>query len=205
MTRLLRCRAAVSELAALFDAKADAAFSWHPTIWPGEPAPVVTANGKNRHLRVLRWGLPEDVFIKAAADVRRGTLFAREIAGDRASPLLLDKLERCLIVVEDVAYPQGEGGQRPRSWLGLWATPLSAWAGLCVPDPAIGGFAGILTAANARAEPVTKTMPILLHPSEWAAWLSGVALHDLDTAYDSDAFYLERTPELWASGHLAAG
>ncbi|KEZ19470.1 hypothetical protein CP98_01991 [Sphingobium yanoikuyae] len=202
MTSLLRCRAAVSEMATLFDAKAERGLDWHPTIWPGEAAPVVIAKETGRHLRVLRWGLPEDVCVKATADAKRGTLFAREIAGGFSSPLLLNRLKRCLIVVEDVAYPQGQAGQRTRSWLGLWDRPLSAWAGLCVSDPATRGFAGFLTAANARAEPVTRTMPVLLHPSEWEAWLSGAALHQLDTAYDSDAFYLERTPEIWASGHL---
>lgn len=202
MTLLIRCRAAVSEIATLFGARPDPDLTWFPTIWPGEKAIVVTRGTEGRHLRALPWGLPQDPISEARGDRPRTTLFAREIAGDSRAPLRLDLLERCLITVEDFAYPTSETGHRTRSWFGLWDVPICAWAGLCLADPATGGFAGLLTAANARAEPVSRTMPIVLPPTQWEAWLAGAALHALDTAYDSDAFYLERTPELWASGRL---
>lgn len=60
----------------------------------------------------------------------------------------------------------------------------------------------MLTAANARADAVSRTMPILLPPSQWEAWLTGASLHALEQAYETDAFYLERTSELWGSGQM---
>ncbi|WP_298195212.1 hypothetical protein [Novosphingobium sp.] len=203
MTSLLRCRAAVSEMAFLFDATADPGLTWFPTIWPGEKAIIVTRRAHGRHLCALFWGLPRGPISEARGDRPRTTLFAREIAGDNRVPLGLDLLERCLIVVEDFGYATGEKGHRTRSWFGLWDEPICAWAGLCLPDPASGGFAGMLTAANPYADPVSRTMPIVLPPSQWEGWLAGAALHRLEQSYDSDAFYLERTPELWASGRLA--
>ncbi|CCW19398.1 protein of unknown function DUF159 [Sphingobium indicum BiD32] len=202
MTHLIRCRAAASEIATLFDAKPDPALDWLPTIWPGEKAIVVTSGARGRHLHALPWGLPRDPISRTRGDRPRTTLFAREITGNSRAPLGLDLLERCLIAVEDVAYPIGEKGHRTRSWLGLWDVPICAWAGLCSPDPATGGFAGMLTVANACADPVSQTMPILLPPSQWDAWLAGASLLALEQAYDNDAFYLERTPEVWASGDV---
>ncbi|MBB3862457.1 putative SOS response-associated peptidase YedK [Novosphingobium hassiacum] len=125
MTRLIRCRAAVSEMAKLFDARPDPGLSWRPTIWPGEKAIVVIEGAQGRQLRALSWGLPQDALSKARGDGVRTTLFAREIAGDN-SPLGLGLLERCLIAAEDFAYPQGETGQRTRSWFGLWDVPICA-------------------------------------------------------------------------------
>lgn len=203
MTCLIRCRAATSEIAALFEARPDPGLVWFPTIWPGDKAPVITTGGKERRIHALNWGLPENIFIQPRPPGQRGTLFAREITGGRHSPILLEQLERCLIAVEDMAYPHGEEDERMRCWLGLWDTPIAAWAGLCLADAQDGGFAGLLTTANARADPVSRTMPILLAPSQWEAWLSGAALHALDAAYDIDAFYLERTPELWGSGRVS--
>lgn len=199
MTSLIRCRGAVSEIAALFHAVPDAGLDWRPHSWPGEPTLVVAQDKDVRRLRSLPWGLPQGLFVTDRPREQRGTLFARESVDGRDGLIDSGTLTRCLIVAEAFAYPAGDAGQRVRSWAGLWDEPLCAWAGVCeLGDES--GFAGLLTASNALVGRVSRHMPILLRPKERDTWLAGVPLHAIDGVYEEAAWFLEPSDEAWSSG-----
>lgn len=201
MTNLLRCRGAVSEIANLFAANADPGLNWRPTIWPGETVLIVTADGDGRRLRTVPWGLPENSFAQARPKAQRTGIFSRHLAkrdGDLIQP---EHLERCLIVIEAFAYPDGPSGKRTRSWAGLWDEPLCAWAGVWSRTGTQVGCAGVLIPSNALISRVSPHQPWLL-PDGHDTWLANASEAAIYHDYPDDAWYLERTSEAWSSGEL---
>nr|WP_053000233.1 SOS response-associated peptidase family protein [Sphingomonas sp. Y57] len=152
MPGLYRCRASASEIAKLFEAETPSDLSWSPMSWPGAPGLVVRAHGDSRRVETMRWGLapgnaPPGMPSKAAEIATVRDLLAPAAFG-HALPT-----ERCLIVVEAFAFPDGDKGARTRTWFGLWDQPLFAWAGLCRRESGKGwGFVGAITTPNALSE-----------------------------------------------------
>jgi putative SOS response-associated peptidase YedK len=114
------------------------------------------------------------------------------------------RVQRCLIVLDSFALPDGPKGLRTRSWFGLWDEPLFAWAGMLGKIEGVGlGFVGALTKANELVKRVAPSMPAILCPDDYQRWLFG---SDRDVtllakeAFDPDAMWLEQTDELWTSG-----
>lgn len=202
MTSLLRCRASLSEIAALFEAQAPGPLAWTPAIWPGEAVLIVVVAGGRRRIESVRWGLPASAFAdRKRPKARRGTLFSRDLMGATGTLDEPGALRRCLIVLEDFAYPGGPPGRRTRTWVGLWDAPLIAWAGVCSQAGPPAGCAGLLAPANERVGEVSRTMPVLLPPSDHAGWLEGPGwLLSATPIAEDAAFYVEPTDELWSSG-----
>ncbi|WP_145200068.1 SOS response-associated peptidase family protein [Sphingobium sp. B2] len=202
MTKLIRCRGGLAEIASAFDAQPASALHWHGDIWPGERALVVTSCDGGRRLDMLEWGLPSSCFVTGDRHEHRETVFARDLAPRSGSLVAPDLLTRCLIVVEAVAYPVGDAGGRTRAWAGLWDEPLAAWAGVCAADVS-SGCAGILIPANSLIAQVSGHMPMLLQRHDWQDWLEGRSpAWDLGPAYPLSAWYLEQWGESWSTGIL---
>jgi len=204
MSNLIRCRGSASEIAARFDAGPVRDLAWRSHIWPGEAGLVVLLDQQTRALQTLIWGLPAQGFVKRHPLRERIGLFARDLVdGGRVRDP--DMLTRCLIIIEDVAYPDGPLGARTRSYAGLWDMPLCAWAGLCICREGDNGFAGLLIPANALVARVSAHMPLLLPQEAWQPWLEGEALHALSGVYAEQDWYLEPSGENWsnlaAAGH----
>ena len=200
MTNLIRCRGAVSEIATLFDAEPDPDLLWAPTIWPGEHVLAVTASAGSRRLQTIPWGLPAELFLEPKSPSHRATIFARDLIGRNGGLVAPDLLERCLIIIEACASPEGEDGQQTRTWSGLWDEPLVAWAGLCRLEADEPGCAGLLTPANPLIGRVSGHMPFLLTPEGQAAWLDGCSPLVLPPSWSDGAWYLERSDERWSNG-----
>ena len=200
MTSLIRARGSLEEISTLFAAKPNGDLVWRPWTWPGEAALVVTQSGDGaRWLQSMLWGLPETAFPSAPSLASRGVFYSRDMmprGGRIASP---GNLQRCLIVMEACAYPAGETTRRTRAWAGLWDEPLCAWAGLCSVEGA-GGWAGLLMPANSLLERVTSNMPALLDLADQALWLEGASPLALSLNYSQEAWYLEPSDEVWATG-----
>lgn len=197
MTALLRSRGAASEMSLLFDALPDADLHWRESSWVGDPVPVVLVENEQRRLATRTWGLPAGSFAHPIAAKRRGTLYPRDLSPSASRLCDPRGFQRCLIIVESFAYPDGPEGRCTRSWFGLWDEALTAWAGLCTPD---GQCAGILARANERVEPYSATMPLLLAPADREGWLAGAGFLALRADYDSADFYRENLGERWSTG-----
>lgn len=200
MTALLRCRGAVSEMQALFGAEPCGNPTWKPLIWPGEQVIAITERDGRHTIETSTWGLPATAFIDPGRSrARRAILFPREFRADAGALVDPGELERCLIVLESFAYPDGLARQRTRAWAGLWDQPLVGWAGLCTPDGQ--GCAGILVLANPLIERVSRHMPLLSRPEAHGAWLGGSAtILSMATFTEEADFYLEHTSERWSTG-----
>lgn len=198
MTSLIRCRGSATEIAVTFDAVAEPDLEWRPTAWPGEQVLMVTSKGSQRRLRTGSWGLSPTAFLQPTPQPLRGVVFARDLASANTRLVASHSLERCLIIVEDFAYPTGEPGRRTRAWAGLWDEPVSAWAGLCTADGLC--CAGVVSPANALIARVSSTMPLLLSQKSAEQWLEARAgLLSLADAYLETDYYLEPSDERWAN------
>ncbi|MCP1469363.1 putative SOS response-associated peptidase YedK [Sphingobium sp. OAS761] len=190
----------MSEMQALFGAEPCGKPAWEPLIWPGEPVVAVTERNGRRMIDTQAWGLPAAAFVDSdRSRAHRAILFPRELRADAGALVDPGELERCLIVLESFAYPDGPGGQRTRAWAGLWEQPLVGWAGFCVPGGQ--GCAGLLVLANPLIERASRHMPLLLRPDGHDAWLDGSATILSVAAVTEEAdFFLERTDERWSTG-----
>lgn len=200
MTKLIRCRASLSEVATTFDAEPVSRLEWRSEIWPGEEVLVVTLEQGHRRLDAMRWNLPAGAFRAGDGLGHRGTVYSRDLASMSSTLVAPQLLLRCLIVIEAFAYPDGRAGARTRAWGGLWDEPLAAWAGLCAPEPE-SGCAGLLIPSNPLIGEVSPHMPFLLPARDRQAWLEGASpAWDLGPAFTDSAWYLERTGETWSTG-----
>lgn len=190
----------MSEMMALFGAEPCAVPTWEPLIWPGEPVLAITETAGLRMIAAQAWGLPAAAFVDTGRSrARRAILFPRELRADAGALADPSELERCLIVLEAFAYPDGAAGQRTRTWAGLWDQSLVGWAGFCAPGGR--GCAGILVMANPLIERVSRHRPLLLHPDGYGAWLDGSAtILSVATVTEEADFFLEHTDERWSTG-----
>ena len=199
MPSLYRCRTSLSEVAALFGTTPPARADWSAELWPGRTGLVVRRDGEERRIEAMRWGanLPE-----GPADFprhRRTALWFRELWPAHAHWLAPDA--RCLIVVESFALSDGPAGARTRTWYGFDDPPLLAWAGVWTASAGVAGFAGFLV-SGAHPVPATATMPAIVLPDEFDAWLGGdmsIAGRIARQQRAHDAMYREPTEAPWGA------
>lgn len=198
MTRLYRCRANRSELAALFDCEASQRLEWGSMQWPGLAAPVVCETNGMRQLELMSWGLPRPD--GEAGDSLRST--ERDFHGRLAFHDKAETPGRCIIPADSFAVPDGEEGRRTRTWFGLWDEPIFGWGGLWRwTTYGKRGFVGATTEANAIIGRVATSMPVILSESQFETWLSGELVDVMRLWRDMrlpEDFWMEQTEEIWA-------
>lgn len=200
MTKLIRCRGALSEIANHFSATPSAALRWTPTIWPGEDVLIATNAPGGPQIELARWQLPASCFTSAEPADRRSNLFARDLVPGAGRLLDADNLVRCLIIVEDVAYPTKDRDAVTRTWVGAWDEPYIAWAGVCAPSAGKLHCAGLLVLATGLIAQAAANMPYFLPRASWASWLAGDPGHAMPAHFEEQAYYLEPSDEDWSSG-----
>lgn len=199
MPSLYRCRTSLGEVAALFAATPPPRADWSAELWPGCTGLVIRRDGEERRIEAMRWGanLPE-----GAADFprhRRPALWFRQLWPAHAH--LLAPEARCLIIVEDFALPDGPEGARTRTWYGFDDPPLFAWAGVWTASAGGAGYAGFLVPGGAPA-PAASTMPAIVLPEDYDAWLGGdmrIAGRIARQQRAHDAMYREPTEAPWGA------
>jgi putative SOS response-associated peptidase YedK len=203
MTSLYRCRGSAEEIRDIFGCRVERGFTWSPLVRPNGHGVIITAEQPGLHPERLaqrvRWGC------RGLPDARRQEIWADfNPFGDHLFADGPESRQRCLIVLDSFAFPDGPKGQRTRSWFGLWDEPMFAWAGVCGEIDSLGtAFVGALTQANSLVKRVSSFMPTILAPEDHEAWLSGnerQAALRARTAFDPEAMWLEQSDELWTSG-----
>jgi putative SOS response-associated peptidase YedK len=199
VTALYRCRGSADEIRNLFDCNVERGFTWSPFMRPGRDGVVIVREGPHRVAWNVRWG-----FQGMASQDRRDIWSDFNPMGDHLFGRDPGRVQRCLIVLDSFALPDGPKGLRTRSWFGLWDEPLFAWAGVIGEIDRLGSaFVGAMTSANELVKRVAPSMPAILAPDDYQRWLFG---SDRDVtllakeAFDPDAMWLEQTDELWTSG-----
>lgn len=200
MPTLYRCRVARSELADQFGAEVPERLDFRPTVWPGGTGLVIRTEGDRRIAEPMRWGLPmARVDGKPSARDPVTLLFSRHLVAAAEQP---DPLQRCLIVLDSFALPDGEAGRRTRTWFAMWEEPLFAWAGICGREPDGWRYAGLAVPANPLVARVGPHMPMMIARPGYADWLHAPieqAIWDMEVVAEAE-MVMEPTDELWTSG-----
>lgn len=147
----------------------------------------------------MRWGVTRPhLWFDPPEKKPRTTYWLRELWPDEKS--LLEPAQRCLIVMDSYALPDGPAGARTRTWHGYDERPVFAWAGVWREGRGGAGFAGLVVDGAPPLDP-QRTMPLLIAPSDYDSWLSA----DLLTAVrlirsDADPLmYREPTEQPWGA------
>lgn len=210
MSRLYTVMAGVAEISAQFGAEVPAATSVPAETIEGNLGLVVLENGGRRLLKLLSWGFP-----RLTTEMRlRGDPPGRiGLVADLTNPLweqlVVEPCYRCLIPLTHFANPNGDPGEKTRSWFSVKGEPLLAWAGFCRNTPEFGPvYAGMTMTANAAVEPYNDRMPVLLAPDEYDRWLHGsiqdVIAFQFRPPIAAERMVLEHTDDRWKSGKRPA-
>jgi len=210
MSRLYAVASNVMDISAHFAAEPPVNLKVPSETVEALPGLVVFERNGQRHLRLMDWGFP-----RLTREMReRGDLPGRiGLVADLTNPLweqlVVDQRYRCLIPLSHFANPNGDPGEKTRTWFSVDRQPLVAWAGFCRNVPGYGPvYAGMTMTANAVVEPYNDRMPVLLDPHEYDRWLHG-SIQDVIGFQFRAPLAAERTKvlhtdDLWRSGKLPA-
>lgn len=171
MTSLYRLDAPAAAIAAAFDAEAGDDPWTGDYVAPARPAPVIVSDGRGGSRRFLRprlWGVPP------SPQGDRPVTSVRNLS----SPFWIGTLRhaelRCLIPVTAFAEWSGTAGARRQHWFSVPSRPIFACAGILRQGEDWPCFAMLTTDPNrlvGHHQP--QGMPVILHPKDYAIWLSG--------------------------------
>lgn len=154
-------------------------------VAPTQPvATVRLAAGGKRELAFMRWGLVPSWANDASMGARMINARAETVTD---KPAFRDafRRRRCLVPVDGFYEWREEDGRRQPFRIGMKGGGVFAFAGLWerwtakAPTPALGVAAGesvetvtiVTTEANDKLRPIHERMPVILPPSDHAAWL----------------------------------
>ncbi|MCL1465764.1 SOS response-associated peptidase [Argonema galeatum] len=146
-------------------------------IAPTQPVPtvLVDSDDKNRHLKMLRWGLipswAKDIKIGAKLINARAETVAEKPAFRSAF-----KRRRCLILADGFYEWQEQEGKKQPFYFRLQDGKPFAFAGLWErwekgEDEAIASCTILTTESNELMGPIHDRMPVILDPKDYDKWL----------------------------------
>lgn len=206
MSRLHSVTASVTEVAAFLGAEPAAGLTVPSETIEGHDGLVMHAAGGKRRLRLMRWGFPR---LTREMRLRGDEAGIIGLVADLTNPmweqLIVDPRYRCIIPITHFANPDGEPGEKTRTWFSLVDQPIMAWAGFCRNIPGIGPvYAGMTMEANAAIPPTNDRMPVLLEADEHDRWLQGsiqdVIAFQYRAPVSADRMVVDRTDDPWRSG-----
>lgn len=145
-------------------------------IAPTQSVPtVLVSDDKNRHLKMLRWGL----IPSWAKDIKMGAklINARaETVSEKPAFRSAFKRRRCLILADGFYEWQEQGGKKQPFYFALQDGKPFAFAGLWEgweksEDEAIESCTILTTEANELMRPIHDRMPVILDPKDYDKWL----------------------------------
>lgn len=169
MTRIYRCRTALSEAGALFDASWQAGATWSGEVYPERMGLIVTQGEAARRIKPARWGIDARK-LGLSGSGACPTLWFREVWEQTRH--WLEPASRCVILLDCFSAPTSVAGRTSKAWFGIEGTALMGWAGIVSGEGAGTAFAGFIVAGNALVG-AERVMPALLRPEEAETWLQG--------------------------------
>lgn len=206
MSRLHSLRASVADVAAFLGAEPGAGLTVPSETVEGHDGLVMFSGGGARRLRLMRWGFPR---LTREMRLRGDEAGIIGLVADLTNPmwehLIVDPRYRCIIPITHFGNPDGDPGEKTRTWFSLQDQPIMAWAGFCRNIPGIGPvYAGMTMEANAAVPPTNDRMPVLLEANEHDRWLQGSVQDVIAFQYrapvPADRMIVDRTVDSWRSG-----
>lgn len=202
--------AGASEIAAHFEAEIRAPVAVPSETIEGNPGLVVLENNGRRVLKSMSWGFPRltrEMRLRGDPPGRIGLV--ADLTNPMWEQIVVDPRYRCLIPLSHFANPNGDPGEKTRSWFSVNGEPLVAWAGFCRNMPEFGPvFAGMTMTANAAVEPFNDRMPALLRTDEYDRWLhcdiQDVIAIQFRAPIAAIRMNVEHKDDRWRSGKLPA-
>ncbi|MFA6125334.1 SOS response-associated peptidase family protein [Sphingomonas sp.] len=200
--------ASAADIAADFCADVPTPIAVPTEIIEGNPGLVVLENNGHRLLKNMSWGFPRltrEMRLRGDPPGRLGLV--ADLTNPMWEHIVVDPRYRCLIPVSHFANPDGDPGEKTRTWFSVAGEPLVAWAGFCRNTPEFGPvFAGMTMTANVLVEPYNDRMPTLLARDEYDHWLHGsiqdVIAFQFRPPTAADRMTILNTQDRWKSGKL---
>lgn len=210
MSRLYTVMAGASEIAAHFETEIPAPVAVPSETIEGNPGLVVLESNGRRVLKSMSWGFPRltrEMRLRGDPPGRIGLV--ADLTNRMWEQIVFDTRYRCLIPLSHFANPNGDPGEKTRSWFSVNGEPLVAWAGFCRNTPEFGPvFAGMTMTANAEVEPFNDRMPALLIAEEYDRWLhcgiQDVIAFQFRPPIAAIRMNVKHSDDRWRSGKLPA-
>ena len=206
MSRLYTLSRGVTEVAAWFGVKGPIEVGAPSETIEGNPGLVVFEAGGDRRMKAMRWGFPR---LTREMRLRGDPPGKIGLVADLTNPmwehLVVEPRYRCLIPFTHFANPDGDPGEKTRTWFSVKDMPIAAWAGFCRNLPDVGPvFAGMTMTANGLVEPYNDRMPVILEPGEYDRWLHGSIRDVIGFQFRAplapERMAIENTEDRWRSG-----
>ena len=210
MSRLYTVMAVPNDIAVQFAAEMPMPVGVPSETIEGNPGLVVLEHNGRRLLKNMSWGFPRrSREMKLRGDPPGRIGLVADLTNPMWEHIVVNPRYRCLIPLSHFANPDGDPGEKTRTWFSVKGEPLVAWAGFCRNTPEFGPvYAGMTMAANGLVEPYNDRMPVLLGSDEYDRWLHGsiqdVIAFQFRTPIAVDRMRILNTQDRWKSGKLPA-
>ena len=208
MSRLHVFAASLTDISARFGVAETPAFDMPSETVEGLRGMAVIERDGRRRLKPMIWGFPRITREMRERGEQPGRIgLVADLTNPSWEQLVVDPCYRCLIPIAHFANPDGNPGEKTRTWFSVRDQPIAAWAGFCRNLPGHGPvYAGMTMNANAAVEPTNDRMPVLLDSADHARWLHGsigdVIAFQFGAPLLPERMVIEQTDDLWRSGKL---
>lgn len=208
MSRLFANTATIAEIERWFETDTSGVAAVPRETIEGNAGLVVIEHQGQRFAKALTWGFPRlsrDMRLRGDPPGRLGLV--ADLTNPMWEHIVVEPRYRCLIALTHFANPDGDPGEKTRTWFSRRDAPIMAWAGFCRNTPEFGPvFAGMTMTANTLVMPFNDRMPVLLEPSEFDAWLRGpiqdVIGFQFRVPLTPENMTILHTNDRWKSGKL---
>ena len=206
MSRLYALSTTIPQIAAHFGVAQPPQIVLPPETTEGDPGVVVLEKQGRRTIKLLSWGFPRptrEARLRGEPPSRVGLV--ADLTNPMWENLVADPRYRCLIPITHFANPDGDPGEKTRTWFSVERQSIVAWAGFCRNTPEFGPvYAGMTMPANAAVLPYNDRMPALLDPHDYDRWLQGpvrdVIAFQFRAPFASGRIVIKHSEDRWRSG-----
>lgn len=145
---------------------------WAVDLWPKRQGMVVREEDGVIRSDTMAWGVPTQVKGASGKMLEKRVTNVRNLSSPFWKSMLATPAQRCLVPFSTFAEPKiGQG--RDEWWFTIVDQPIAAFAGIWRNTEYGRCYAFLTCTPNALVAPLhPKAMPVILAPSDYAAWLT---------------------------------